>query len=163
MKIPLQGEGLGWDCPLWLPINGLDGRSFQHWVIRQPVKSGGFGLRSKVETSPVAFIGGLEQSLPHFPGDGGVCPQLGGVLGDWTGQDDRRWQHLLQSGCRTGREMAVSWEILQRQAQQCCTFLGQDIDGHLAINVEGTGQGSTDGSTCREVVQQREASMPTRP
>ena len=156
MKIPLQGEGLGWDCPLWLPIDGLDGRSFQHWVIRQPVKSGGFGLRSKVETSPAAFIGGLEQSLPHFPGDGGVCPQLGGVIGDWTGQDDRRWQHLLQSGCRTGREMAVSWEMLQREAQQCCTFLGQDIDGHLATNVEGVGQGSTDGSTRREVVQQRE-------
>ena len=30
--IPLQGEGLGWDCPLWLPIQGLDGRSFQQWV-----------------------------------------------------------------------------------------------------------------------------------
>ena len=51
MKIPLQGEGLGWDCPLWLPIDGLDGRSFQRWVLRQPVKSGGFGLRSNVETS----------------------------------------------------------------------------------------------------------------
>jgi hypothetical protein len=52
--------------------------------------------------------------------------------------------------------MAVSWEILQREAQQCCTFLGQDIDGHLAINVEGMGQGSVDGSTRREVVQKRE-------
>ena len=103
MKIPLQGEGLGWDCPLWLPIDSLDGRSFQQWVLRQPVKGGGFGLRSNVETSPAAFIGGLEQSLPHFSGEGGVCPQLSGVLGDWTGQDARRWQHLLESGCRTGR------------------------------------------------------------
>ena len=30
MRIPLQGEGLGWDCPLQLPIQGLDGRTFQH-------------------------------------------------------------------------------------------------------------------------------------
>ena len=101
MKIPLVGEGLGWDCPLWLPVDNLDGRSFQNWVIRQPVKSGGFGLRSNVETSPAAYIGGLEQSLPHFTGEGGVCPQLGRVLGDWSSQGERRWQHLLQSGCRT--------------------------------------------------------------
>ena len=59
MHIPLQGEGLGWECPLFLPIEGLDGRSFQQWVLRQPIKMGGLGLRSKVETSPAAFIGGL--------------------------------------------------------------------------------------------------------
>ena len=51
LKIPLQGEGFGWDCPLRLPIDNLDGRSFQQWVIRQPVKSGGCGLRSNDETS----------------------------------------------------------------------------------------------------------------
>ena len=156
MKIPLVGEGLGWDCPLWLPVDNLDGRSFQNWVIRQPVKSGGFGLRSNVETSPAAYIGGLEQSLPHFTGEGGVCPQLGGVLGDWSSQGERRWQHLLQSGCRTGRELEVSWEILQREARQCSTFLDQDLEGHLAVSVEGVGQGSVDGSTRKAVVQQRE-------
>merc|ERR1711954_15730 len=49
MHVPLHGEGLGWECPLQLPIQGLDGRSFQHWVIRQPIKMGGLGIRSKVE------------------------------------------------------------------------------------------------------------------
>ena len=82
MKIPLEGEGLGWECPLVLPIQGLEGRSFQQWVLRQPVKAGGFGLRSNLETSPAAFIGGLEQALPHFTGERGVCQQLAGVLGD---------------------------------------------------------------------------------
>ena len=125
-------------------------------MLRQPVKGGGFGLRSNVETSPAAFIGGLEQSLPHFSGEGGVCPQLSGVLGDWTGQDARRWQHLLESGCRTGRELSISWETLQREAEQCSTFLGQDLEGHLAVQVEGMGQGSVDGKTRRLVVQQRE-------
>ena len=76
VHVPLHEEGLGWDCPLRLPIMGLNGKSFQHWVLRQPIKMGGFGLRSKVETSPAAFIGGLEQALPHFTGEGGICPAL---------------------------------------------------------------------------------------
>ena len=61
-------EGLGWDCPLHVPIDGLETRSFQQWVIRQPVKMGGLGLRNQIELSPAAFIGGLEQALPHFTG-----------------------------------------------------------------------------------------------
>ena len=156
MKIPLEGEGLGWECPLVLPIQGLEGRSFQQWVLRQPVKAGGFGLRSNLETSPAAFIGGLEQALPHFTGSRGVCQQLAGVLGDWTGQEERRWEQLLRSECRTGRELQGAWEILQREALQCSAFLGQDLDGHLAVEVEIVGGGSVDGSTRKAIVQQRE-------
>ena len=117
--IQLQGEGHGWDCPLWLPVQGLDGRSFQQWVIRQPIKMGGFGVRSKVETSPAVFIGGIEQSLPHLTCDGGICPQLQHVLGDWTGDEGNRWQQLLQSGCRTEQELAASWTCLQEEARSC--------------------------------------------
>jgi hypothetical protein len=62
----------------------------------------------------------------------------------------------LESGCRIGRELAVSWETLQREARQCCTFLSQDLDGHLATAVEGIGEGSEDGSTRKAIVQQRE-------
>ena len=113
-------------------------------------------MRSKVEVSPAAFIGGLEQALPHFTVEGGVCPQLVGVLGEWVGQEDRRWQHLLQSGCRTGRELSVAWGILQSEARQCTAYLGQELDGHLAVPVEGVGEGSVDGSTRKAVVQQRE-------
>ena len=109
-----------------------------------------------METSPAAFIGGLEQSLPHFTGEGGVCPQLEGVLGNWTGQNGSRWQQLIQSGCRTGRELAASWETLQGEARQCSTFLDQDLEGQLAVEVEGIGGDSVDGSTRRAVVQQRE-------
>ena len=46
MHVPLHGEGLGWECPLQLPIQALYGRSFQHWVIRQPIKMGGLGIRA---------------------------------------------------------------------------------------------------------------------
>ena len=64
-----------------------------------------------------------------------------GVLGDWTGQEDKRLQQLLQSGCRTGRELSVLWGILQREAMQCAAYLGQDLEGHLAVAVEGIGEG----------------------
>ena len=117
---------------------------------------GGFGLRSKVETSPAAFIGGLEQALPHFTGEGGLCQLLQPVLGDWTGQVDKRWQQLLQSGCRTAKEFSASWVVLQEEARECSVFLGQELDGHLAVPVEGVGEGSVDGSTRRKLVQQRE-------
>ena len=156
MRIPLQGEGLGWDCPLQLPIQGLDGRTFQHWVIRQPIRGGGLGLRSNVEISLVAFIGGLEQALPHFTGVAGVCPQLAGLLGDLTGQAGQRWHQLLQSGCRTGRELSAAWTVLQLEAEQSSAYIGQDIGGHLAVQVEGVGGESVDGSTRWAVVQQRE-------
>ena len=97
MHIPLVGEGLGWDCPLLVPVEGLENRSFQHGVIRQPVKMGGLGLINQVELSPAAFIGGIEQALPNFTGDVGVCEQLAGVIGDGQSQVDRRW---LQSEYR---------------------------------------------------------------
>ena len=57
--IPLEKEGLGWDLPINVPIENLNRRSFQQFVIRQPIKMGGLGIRSNVETSPAAFIGGL--------------------------------------------------------------------------------------------------------
>ena len=52
--------------------------------------------------------------------------------------------------------MAASWETLQGEARQCSTFLDQDLEGQLAVEVEGIGGDSVDGSTRRAVVQQRE-------
>ena len=154
VHIPLSDEGLGWECPIQVPVQGLEGRSFQQWVMRQPVKMGGLGLRSQVELSPAAFIGGLEQSLPHFSDS--ICPQLTEVVGDGDGQENLRWQTLLRSGCRTGRELEQSWHVLQREAQQCAQYLGQELESHLAVEVEGAGQGSVDGSTRKKITQQRE-------
>ena len=113
-------------------------------------------MRKQVELSPAAYIGGLEQALPHFTGEGGVCQQLTGVLGDGQGQVDKRWQPLLQSGCRTGRELTQAWGVLQEEARQCAHYLDQELGGALAVPLEGVGEGSVDGSTRRAVVQQRE-------
>ena len=154
--IPLEKEGLGWDLPINVPIENLNGRSFQQFVIRQPIKMGGLGIRSNVETSPAAFIGGLEQALPHFVGENGVCQQLTTLIGQANGHTGARWQPLIQSGCRTGKELLNAWNILQTEATQCSTFLCQELQEPLSTRVEAAGNGSDDGSTRRKVVQQRE-------
>ena len=110
---------------------------------------GGLGIRSNVETSLAAFVGGLEQALPHFVGEGGICKQLAMVLGDLDGEN--RWQTLLQSGSRTGNELAEAWSTLKQEAQQCSAYLGQDIRGPLIAEAESAGQGSTYGSTRRKI------------
>ena len=116
--LPLANENMGWECPLNVPIDSINGRTFPHWVLRQPIKMGGLGIRSQVETSPAAFIGGLEQALPHLTGPEGVCQNLVGILGEGTQHMLERWQPLLNSGCRTGQEFRRAWEALQSEAQQ---------------------------------------------
>ena len=93
---------------------------------------GGLGLRSHFEVSSAAFMGGLEQSLPHFTIEDGVCPHLVTVLGDWQEQVERRWEHLIQSGSRAGRELVTAWNVLQVEARQCSTYLGQELEGPLS-------------------------------
>ena len=57
LHIPKRDEGLGVECVPQLPgFQTLEGRSFQQWLVHQPVKLGGLGLRSQNETSPAAFI-----------------------------------------------------------------------------------------------------------
>ena len=154
--IPITANG---DCPDWtstmeVPIEALSLRTPQHWMIRQPVKMGGLGIRSCEETSPAAFIGGLEQALPHLTGDQGVCKVLTRIIGDCDGM--LRWQQLLQSGCRTGQELARSWAEMQLEAQQCAGFLGQETRGPLTQPVEQAGDGCRTGATRGLLVSARE-------
>ena len=103
-------------------MRGLLGQSFQSWLVRLPVRENGMGLRSLVDTIPAAFIGSVEMSLPFFGGDEGVCRVLEPIMGDIQSEStDRRWHKLLSSDCRTGREFADCWELLQGEATDCCT------------------------------------------
>ena len=156
MHIPMQAEGFAYECPIDVPVENILGRSFQHMVIRQPLKMGGLGIRSHVETSLAAYIGGLEQALPHMTGTDGVCQLLEEVLGDGQGTSLTRWQPLIRSGCRTGQELVSAWSQLQEEARQCAAYLGQELVSPLSSPVECAGDGSSDGSTRRKVVQQRE-------
>jgi len=156
MHIPMQAEGFVYECPIEVPVENISGRSFQHMVIRQPLKMGGLGIRSHTETSPAAYIGGLEQALPHMTGLQGVCQMLQEVIGDGQGSTSTRWQALIQSGCRTGKELVSAWSLLQEEARQCAAYLGEELKAPLSSPVEGAGDGSKNGSTRKKVVQQRE-------
>ena len=60
----------------------LAGRSYQRWMIRQPIKLGGLGLRSLVDTCAAAFVGGIEMAIPHMVG---VEGKPASVVGQVTG------------------------------------------------------------------------------
>jgi hypothetical protein len=84
------------------------------------------GLRSAVETSMAAYIGGVEQALPHFIGEGGVCQQLGQVLGNMQ-NSATRWRDMLASGCRTGEEFTWAWDRLRREARESVQYLDTEL------------------------------------
>ena len=75
-SLPRTTTDAVWHCVLPDPIEGRESISFQGWVLRLPGRLVGFGFRSHQDTAKVAFIGALEQAIPAFQGERGVCPQL---------------------------------------------------------------------------------------
>ena len=71
-SIPRVDEGRGLECCPNPPVARLRGRSYQELMVRTPVRLGGMGYRSLVETSLAAYIGGVEQALPHLRGKGNL-------------------------------------------------------------------------------------------
>ena len=45
-----------------------------------------------------------------------------------------RWEEFLGPGCRTGREL-----VGQQEARQSCMHLQEDLEGLLALQVQGAG------------------------
>ena len=89
------------------------------------------GLRSVAETSLAAFVGGVEQAVTHFTGEGGLCQQLTPVLGVMLAPASR-WASMISSGCRTGVEFAAAWQTLRQEATESCLFLDKELEGLLA-------------------------------
>ena len=116
-----------------LPVDTLQLKSFQEISVRLPIRLRGFGLRSFVETSPQAFIGGVEQAL-----GGGEAEQ------GW-------WRTLLESGSRTGVEYGACWTQLQGEGQQIATFIGKELDGTLAAGAAVAEDGRA-GASCRQAL-----------
>ena len=93
LHIPRDEERRGVECVLDVPVRGLQGRSFQHWLARLPVRERGMGLRSMVDIIPTAFIGSLEMSFPFFCGEGSMCNLLKTVVGDMMAAEEGiRWR-----------------------------------------------------------------------
>ena len=146
--IPRVEEGMGVECVLDVPVGGLQGQSFQSLMARLPIRERGMGLRSMVDTIHTAFIGSFEMSLPFLTGQGGQCKMLETVIGDIRDTEkEQRWRLLVESGCRTGEELERCWAGLQTEARECAAFLGERVELHLAIPVEGVGEGREDGTT----------------
>ena len=100
-------------------VDWMSGLTFQQLHVPQPIKSAVLVIRSLVETSPAAFVGGVEMSLPHFTGHEGVCTVLRDVIGIIEG--GRRWSTFLTAASRTSVEFNTSWSSLNREATQYAT------------------------------------------
>ena len=110
------------------------------------MKCGGLGLRAYSELCKPAFIG----AVPKL--HAGFCPLLASTVGgedrfgeEWAG----RWQTLLDSGCRAGREFAVSWLRLTEE----------EVEGPLSVPVESTGEESVSGATRGMLISAREVQL----
>ena len=132
-------------------IDWLNGSTVQQLFVPQPIKLGGMGIRSLVETSQAAFVGGVDMSLPHFTGRDGVCPPLEDVKGSIEG--GRRWRTFLAYGCRTSLEFQLSWSCLIGEATQYSAYLYVALDSPLSAQAESAGDSQVDGSTKRMLVQ----------
>ena len=160
-SIPRGATNATWNCQLQMPVVGRSDQSFQHWVVRQPVRLGGFGLRSLKDTVGPAFIGALEQAVPFFCGEKGICPQLADSLGgeDCFGDQaigDSRWRVMLESGCREGEELRDVWHNIKEEERQAAAWLGIDMQETLSAQVECVGGLSCDGSTRGKISEERD-------
>ena len=62
----------------------------------------------------------------------------------------------MESGCRTGRELAAVWRELQEEHREACHFLGKEVEGPAAAEVGGIGDGATTGATRKLLARARE-------
>ena len=67
-----------------------------------------------------------------------------------------RWKHFLNVGSRTAIEFQQAWNEVSSEANQAWDILGKEHTGALAKPVEDAGGISTDGTTRRAIVAQRE-------
>ena len=141
-----QGGGRSYTCAMGSEVAWLEGREFQRITSSLPIKSGGLGLWSQLEQSPAAWVGSLEQALPCFSGEKGVCPPPLAELAGAEEDDLHRWRPLLESGLRTGEELRQAWATLQERAQQMVDYLGEEPTSPLEVGVEGAGMGGTSGA-----------------
>ena len=157
-RIPRREEGLGVECAFNIPdVPELHGYSYQRCLIAQPVKLGGLGLRSLVETSPVAFIGGIEMSIPYLVGVEGeeaICHHLKHIIGSLEGPE--RWRDFIEAGSRTSAEFSQSWKSLTKETNNMWTYLEKEPSGILNDSVLCVGGTSIDGSTRKKILEQRE-------
>ena len=160
-KIP---EGRESDCVIegpGAPSTSSYGLSFQQVVTRLPIKMGGMGMRNQEQLRYAAFVGAVEQCVPHIGIRAGLCPALAEQFGgdECFGKNmpvDSRWEVLISSGCRLGQEFREAWGALKNETFLLADWFGEDLDGVLEQSERGVGLGSVTGATRKLVVKQME-------
>ena len=140
-------------------VHSLDLKSFQEWVVRQPVRLYGWGLRSLEDLCGPAYIGTLETALPFMAGrESQLCPQLADLWGGkecWgEGEDEKkRWRKVMESGCKEGVELTTEWGVIRLEAMQCAKYLQEEVPEVFKAIAVGVGEGSVSGATRTKVVE----------
>ena len=141
-QVPRALHGLdgNTDCRLDVPVEGLQGRPFAEWVVRQPIQLHGAGLSSHQDSCYPAYLGALQQAAPYMARQPGMEVVLGGQM-SWGEEADpgTRWSALLDSGQLDGEELRSAWVALQLEARESADYLGEEVEGVLAVDVAGAG------------------------
>ena len=62
----------------------------------------------------------------------------------------------MGSNTRTGEEYGAAWDLLQREAEQCSTYLGKELEGTLAKGPDIAGKLEEGQSSRQLITEQRE-------
>ena len=133
-----------------------------HSHLKTPVRLGGFGFRSLEDSAGIAYLGALEQAIPSYSGEDGICNQLEEVMGGQNcfGDDapsDMRWKIMLESGSREGEELRRVWSKLRQEELQAAAWLEEEVQSSFQQEAEGVGGTSCDGSTRGRLVEERDS------
>ena len=158
IEIPKGNRGQEGDLVIKLPIDSLNGMSYQEWVIRLPVKLHGWGFRSLREICAPAYLGTLETSVSRMKE---ISPSLVEIWGGedyWGSRADfsQRWSKLLSSNCLEAFEVQRAWDLLTAEASKSAEWLGIEIEQVFNVPLIGIGDGSVNGNTRTEIVSARE-------
>ena len=138
-SVPRQGRPVGGevDCMLNVPVVGLQAQPFAEWVVRQPVRLHGMGFRSQEDNCDPGYIGAFLQAAPFMA----TLPALKEVMGgeDTWGEDANpayRLAPFLSSNQREAAELKGAWRRLQQEAEEAARYLGEEVEGPLASQLE---------------------------
>ena len=151
-QIPCTDKPLGDLCPR-VPVLGLEAQPFAQWVVQQPIKLHGMGVRSARDTCEPGWVSSLDKAAPYLS----QVPALAGIMGgegSWGPEADKatRWASLLNSGFLFGQELRTAWQSMQQEAREAAIFLGEQVEGALEERVEAAGK---DGGSLRHILVER--------
>ena len=135
-------------------MDTLRRHSFQWFAAQLPVKLGGLGVRLQEPLAPFAYLGTVEICLPSFTGRKGICTALSHLVGE-SETSETKWECLIKSGSRLGKEFEQAWHSVKTEAEQCSSYVGDELPDIFVTEAAGFGLGAESGSR-QKLVQNRE-------